>query len=62
LVAQSTPSSAEAISASVSASTSGLVDELTNDWQNHRRAMITKGVLATAAGVGLGMLCSRAPV
>lgn len=37
-------------------------DELTNDWQNHRGSMIAKGVLATAAGVGMGMLCSRAPV
>lgn len=36
--------------------------ELSNDWENQRGATITKGVVATGVGVGLGLLCSRAPV
>lgn len=37
-------------------------DELSNDWENHRGATIVKGAVATGVGVGLGLLCSRAPV
>ncbi|MFN8659360.1 MAG: hypothetical protein U0105_23705 [Candidatus Obscuribacterales bacterium] len=37
-------------------------DELSNDWENHRGALVAKGAVATGVGIGLGLLCSRAPV
>lgn len=37
-------------------------DELSNDWQNHRTETLTKVGVAAGLGVGIGVLCSRAPV